>query len=347
MLSDLITSDDGVQRVLVAPLNWGLGHATRMIPLIDHCLSLGKEVAIASDGIALQLLEREYPQLKSYSLPGYNIRYSKQATGTYIMLQSPKIALAARAEYLVTAKIVADFKPDLIVSDNRLGVRHPVTKSVIVTHQVAVITPTRLLTPIARSINRFMLNHFDSVWIMDHPDRRLTGQLSNPEGLKSVESLGVLTRLTRPAAPSDTVRQILVILSGPEPQRTLLEEILLDVLPPLGYTFTLVRGTDTPLSPRSSQMSNLDLRDLVGTQTLNTLINTSDLVITRTGYTSVMDLDSLDKQAILIPTPGQPEQEYLGKHLSDHPRFTMIDQSAVRKDLALRLEKLVRSRIND
>jgi len=321
MLSDLITSDDGVQRVLVAPLNWGLGHATRMIPLIDHCLSLGKEVAIASDGIALQLLEREYPQLKSYSLPGYNIRYSKQATGTYIMLQSPKIALAARAEYLVTAKIVADFKPDLIVSDNRLGVRHPVTKSVIVTHQVAVITPTRLLTPIARSINRFMLNHFDSVWIMDHPDRRLTGQLSNPEGLKSVESLGVLTRLTRPA--------------------------LLDVLPPLGYTFTLVRGTDTPLSPRSSQMSNLDLRDLVGTQTLNTLINTSDLVITRTGYTSVMDLDSLDKQAILIPTPGQPEQEYLGKHLSDHPRFTMIDQSAVRKDLALRLEKLVRSRIND
>lgn len=341
MLDDLITSDDGVQRVLVAPLNWGLGHATRMIPLIRHCMRLGKQVAIASDGVALQLLERELPQLPSYQLPGYQIRYAKQATGAYIMLQSPKIALAARAEYNVTANIVANFKPDLIVSDNRLGVRHPLVRSVIVTHQIAVITPISLLTPIARKINRYLLNQFDSVWVMDHPDRRLTGQLSNPAGIDHVESLGVLTRLTPRHDSLESERDILVILSGPEPQRTLLEEILLDVLSTLGYTFTIVRGTDTRLSSRSSQMSNLDIRNLVGTKTLNTLINTSQLIITRTGYTSVMDLDSLDKQAILIPTPGQPEQEYLGRHLTDHPRFTIIEQTAIAKGLASCLDNLL------
>lgn len=341
MLSDLITQNDGVQRVLVAPLNWGLGHATRMIPLIRHCLSLGKQVAIASDGIALQLLQREFPQLTTFSLPPYNIKYGKIFTGLKIVLQSPKIALATRLESQATAEIVSQFQPDLIISDNRLGVRHPNIRSVIVTHQIALFSPIRLLTPIVRMMNRRYLNRFDEVWIIDHSDRRLTGELSNPAGLNSHKSLGVLTRFT-PPIKLKVDRQVLVVLSGPEPQRTLLEEKLLTVLTQLDYSFTVVRGSEKPLASHWSQSIDGSLiYNLVESQLLNDLINTSHLVISRTGYTSVMDLDYLQKLAILIPTPGQPEQEYLGRHLSSHPMFTILEQSTLGKDLEQHLARLL------
>jgi len=334
MLSDLITPNDGVQRVLVAPLNWGLGHATRMIPLIRYCLDLGKQVAIASDGIALNLLRREFPELESYSLPSYNIKYAKSFTGLKIVLQSPKIVRATRTELSVTAKIVEHYQPDLIISDNRFGVRHPTVKSVVVSHQVALISPIAILTPIARIINRKYLNRFDAVWIMDYPDRRLTGNLSNPKGLKNSQSLGVMTRLKPPNVSVTFQRELLVILSGPEPQRTLLEEKLFTVLRKLDFTFTIVRGCETPLTSIWSHEKEKGLiYDLVESDLLNQLINTSQLVITRTGYTSIMDLDVLQKPAILIPTPGQPEQEYLGRHLQQSPLFTILSQANVERDL--------------
>lgn len=344
MLGDLITQNDGVQRVLVAPLNWGLGHATRMIPLIRHCLELGKNVALASDGIALELLRREFPKLESYTLPAYHIKYSKSFTGLKIVLQSPKILRATWAEYKVTAKIVEEYRPDLIVSDNRFGVRHPNVRSVVVTHQVALISPIALLTPIARVMNRCYLNRFDAVWIIDHVDRRLTGDLSNPKGLQNPQSLGVMTRFSPPTQSMVNERQLLVILSGPEPQRTLLEEKLLSVLRQLDYTFLLVRGSTTQLSQKWHEEKREGLiLDLVESDLLNQLINTSQLIITRTGYTSVMDLDILEKVSILIPTPGQPEQEYLGRHLRQSPLFTILSQANVMSDLEgiLREQKLL------
>ena len=334
MLSQLITAQDRYNHVLIAPLNWGLGHATRMIPLINHCLSVGKTVTLASDGDALELLRREFPDLAYYELPGYDIRYAKNNTSLKIISQAPKIALKVTAECKAMASIVKECKPDLIISDNRLGVRHPDIRSVVVTHQVNLISPISVLNKPALKLNINYLNKFDEVWIMDYPDRRLSGKLSIPDGLDNYKYIGSHSRLNVPSDDSLTAREILVILSGPEPQRTILEEALLDTLSKEDYRYHIIRGTTKPLNPKYQQQeSEGHISHLVKTTELNALINTSKLVITRTGYTSVMDLDAIGQLAILIPTPGQSEQVYLGEHLQSHPLFDIVDQAKVQTDI--------------
>lgn len=342
MLSTLITANDGYDKVLIAPLNWGLGHATRMIPVIRHCIDLGKSVAIASDGMSLELLKREFPALPFYDLPSYNITYGVSNTRFRLLAQGPKIAISAYKESKVTQTIVADFAPDLIISDNRLGVRHDDVKSIVVTHQVDVISPYKIFDVPTYRFNLSYLNKFDQVWIMDHEDLRLSGQLGSPRGLKDYAFLGALTRLEKPKFPIEIEREILVILSGPEPQRTLLEAILLESLTDLPYGFHLIRGTNQPLDSKYKNLQAQGLiSDLVGTSKLNTLLNTSQIVISRTGYTSVIDLDALDKKSILIPTPGQTEQEYLGEHLQSHPLFTIMEQKDVKTEIGTVLKGLL------
>lgn len=335
MISELLSSDNAYHRVLIAPLNWGLGHATRMIPVIRHCIELGKVVAIASDGVAYDLLKQEFPILQSYELPPYDITYSKHSTKLKIMSQAPKIALRANAEYKVTSNIVEDFKPDLIISDNRLGVRHSDVRSIVVTHQVNLISPLQMFNVPARKINIKMLNQFDEVWIMDYEDRRLSGKLSDPKGLDNYQYLGALTRLTRMEEVASDTLDILVILSGPEPQRRILEEKLLDILPELPYRYHVIRGSQSDLSEQYRALHKEGLiSDLVVTDALNQLINDAKVVVTRTGYTSVMDLDALQQKAILIPTPGQSEQVYLGEHLRSHPLFEIVEQRNIEQELS-------------
>jgi uncharacterized protein (TIGR00661 family) len=318
------------KRVLIAPLNWGLGHATRSIPLINTCLNLGKQVRIASDGVALDLLNREFPDLQSYTLPGYNINYAKHFTGLRIALQAPKIAWAMYRERLAVAKIVAEYRPDLILSDNRFGVHHASAKCIILSHQTQLNAPFALFEGIVRYFNRRFINGFDECWIPDHLDHRLSGTLSNTDGLKAFQFIGPLSRLAKLQLP--TKRQILLLLSGPEPQRSILEAMLTAELLSLPYSFALVRGTNIPRD--KSLDSSIESYDLVNTDLLQHLLAESQLIISRTGYTTVMDLDYLEKQAILIPTPGQPEQEYLGRHLAEHPYFSVVEQSKLQDQLS-------------
>ncbi len=342
MLSQLITARDRYNHILIAPLNWGLGHATRMIPIINHCIRLGKTVTLASDGDALELLRREFPELIYYELPAYDIKYAKHNTSLKIISQAPKIALKVNAESKAIARIVKECQPDLIISDNRLGVRHPDIESVVVTHQVNLISPVTILNKPALKLNITYLNKFDAVWIMDHPDRRLSGKLSIPDGLNNFRYIGSHSRLQLPSPEHTIAREILVILSGPEPQRTILEEALLDTLSKEEYRYHIIRGTTSPLNRKYKQQdSEGHISHLVKTKKLNTLINTSNIVITRTGYTSVMDLDALQKKAILIPTPGQSEQVYLGEHLKSHPLFIVLEQNDIETQLGSILDRML------
>jgi len=248
MLSQLITGEDNYNHILIAPLNWGLGHATRMIPIISHSLSVGKKVTLASDGDALELLRREFPDLDYYELPAYDIKYAKRNTSLKIISQAPKIALKVNAECNAIAVIVQECNPDLIISDNRLGVRHPDIRSIVVTHQVNLISPVSLLNTPALRLNLNYLNKFDQVWIMDYADRRLSGKLSISDGLNNFKYIGSQSRLQPAPADAKIERDILVILSGPEPQRTILEETLITLLSQVDYRYHIIRGTTKALN---------------------------------------------------------------------------------------------------
>ena len=166
------------RKVVIAPLNWGLGHATRCIPIIDWFIANGTSVVIASDGIALTLLRQEYSSLPYYELPPYNIRYARHYSGLKIASQAFKILRAKLKEQRTIQAIVDRESPDLIISDNRLGVKSDHVESIVISHQIQIMSPIRIVDGILRKLNLRILNAFDECWIPDYKDSRLAGSLS-------------------------------------------------------------------------------------------------------------------------------------------------------------------------
>jgi len=322
--------------ILIAVLNWGLGHASRMIPIIQGCLDNNKTVIVASDGISGNLLRKEFPQLTYVELPKYNIKYHANFTGLAISSQWWKIARSIWKEQIKTKELIQNYKPDCIISDNRFGVRSSQIRSIFITHQINIITPFKIFNPLVRGVNEFLINRFDECWVPDFPDHSLSGTLSDDSNIKNIKFLGPLSRLKPLSIPIK--HAIAVILSGPEPQRSLLEREILSVLDKENFSFILIRGTDVSDTPNSKAIQTVALADAA---CINQCIEEAQVVICRSGYTSLMDLVALDKKAILIPTPGQPEQEYLGKHVENHPLFTVVEQKKIANQLVPSLLQLL------
>jgi uncharacterized protein (TIGR00661 family) len=302
------------KHVLVAPLDWGLGHATRCIPIIKLLMSKGCQVSIASSGNAMKLLCKEFPSLKFFNLPSYRAVYSRYVPFMiYIFLQLPKFLLAIGREQKVVKKIVNDNAIDLIISDNRYGCRASGVQSVFICHQINIIMPTELRW-LSRLVNHF--NHrwvlkFNQCWIPDDPINPISGKLSYP-GLSNTVYIGLLSRFVKTNIPM--AYHLAVVLSGPEPQRTMLEQKLRKQL--VGSTFKtiFVRGVVDDIDERKIE-GNITFVNHLQSDQLQQAIGQSEIVLCRSGYSSLMDMVKLGKKAILIPTPGQTEQEYLASSM--------------------------------
>ena len=294
--------------VLITPLNWGLGHATRCIPIIRQLIVEGKKVILASDGQASQLLLNEFPLLTHEVLPAYNIHYKYSSMTVNVMLQSGKIFNAIRSEKKETARLIKLYGVDTIISDNRYGVFHNNCKNVIICHQIRIPHPVGLISRMATMINTKLINRFNECWIPDFEGHEsISGKLSGSTRVRKAHYLGPLSRFRKIIHPIK--RKWLIILSGPEPARTRLEEKLLHIMD--GEDYLMIRGL-----PGRPHMEDSKRINFLSTETLNEIIAESEWVICRSGYTSIMDLWHLDQKAILIPTPGQGEQEYLAKWIS-------------------------------
>lgn len=315
------------KRVIVAPLFWGLGHATRCIPIIDQLIAQGNTVAFASDGEALDLLCKEYPQLEYFELPGYDITYKSNSMLINMLSQSPKILKSIWQERKTANKIATQWHSDIIISDNRLGFKSDKTQNIYMTHQVSIPSKNQFLSAIANMAHRRYINQFDQCLIPDSKgENSLSGKMT--EGKLNIPKhyIGALSRLLTESR--EIKYDYTAILSGPEPKRTTMEKTIIQVFSERkDLKCCLVRGTATP---RKTLSEGIDTFDLLDTKTLNIIINESSKIICRAGYTSIMDLVKLEKQAILIPTPGQYEQEYLAEYLNDKHGFktTTIDKLA-------------------
>jgi UDP:flavonoid glycosyltransferase YjiC (YdhE family) len=302
-------------RILVAPLDWGLGHATRCIPVIHLLLNKGYEVHVASSGDAQRLMQLEFPQLKQYTLPSYNVRYSRSLPFMLkVFLQLPKFFFTIIKEKTAIEKLANENKYDLIISDNRYGCRASNVKSVFICHQLNIIMPPWLawFAPVINYFNHRWISLFDQCWIPDDPSVSLTGKLSHPS-LPNAEWIGVLSRFERNDT-IDRVYQLAVVLSGPEPQRSLFEKKILAQLEGIGIKSILVRGK-LDADVMTTDNENLIIINYLQGAELQNLIQRSELVLCRSGYSTVMDLSKLEKKVIFVPTPGQTEQEYLGFEL--------------------------------
>ena len=308
-----------MKRVLVATLDWGLGHATRSIPIIRELRRLGCDVLIGGSGDSLLLLRREYPGVPYIVLPAYSPRYPRRGSMAWAMaVQLPRFLRVIGAEHMAIKKIVNEKGIDLIISDNRYGCWSATTRSIFVTHQSNILMPKRfgLLKHIVRSLNEILINRFTECWIPDFPAAHsLAGDLADLGKMRlkvPVRHIGWLSRFEYRETFSPTT-DILAIFSGPEPQRTLMEETVLPQLKVSGLRFRVVRG----LPALQGTSGSKDIVNFLSGSELQSWIEVASLVVGRSGYSTVMDMKALGKKAVFIPTPGQTEQEYLAKRLMD------------------------------
>ena len=310
------------RKILYAVLNWGLGHATRSIPVI-RSLANNNQIWIGSNGLSLELLKKEFPDLPTVELPPYNINYKKKSFLSSMITQTPKVMLAMSKELDLTEVLVEKHEIDLVISDHRLGCHSNLCESIIIAHHIQIQTQIGFFGLIGSKINKFFINQFDTCWIPDYENRQmcLGGDLSDSRGLKSSKYIGPLSRFKK--SSSDITYDICVVLSGPEPARTRLEKKLFEILSDLDLKVFFVAGSG---SITLSEHPLIDFSSLSDSATLNKAINSSRLVISRSGYSTVMDLVNLGKRAILIPTPGQTEQEYIARHLANREEFHFVNE---------------------
>ncbi len=300
------------KNILVAPLNWGLGHATRCIPIIKKLEEHGFTPILASDGSALLLLQKEFPHLTVLELPSYHIEYAKKGENFKwkLIKNSPKTIQAIIEEKQVVKNWVKQYDLVGIISDNRLGVRSKKIPSVFITHQLTVLSGKT--TWISSKLHQFFIRKFTECWVPDVDGiQNLSGQLGHLKDTDlNVKYIGVLSRLAKKNKPIQY--QVMVLLSGPEPQRTLLEEKLIKELTGSKEEIVFVKGK-VEAEQKKEKIGTITFYNFMQSEELETTFNESEIVLCRSGYTTIMDLVRLEKKAFLIPTPGQFEQEYLAK----------------------------------
>lgn len=307
-----------MKTVLVAVLDWGLGHATRSIPIIQELQRQGAQVLIAGNGRSLELLRQEFPSQKYFELPSYDIRYPENGSMIWAMArQLPRVRRAIRAEQKIVNDIVEKEKVNAIISDNRYGCYNSSIPSIFLSHQLNLQMPDgwKWLSRFVNVRHQRLLKRFSEVWIPDMPgDLSLSGALSKTK-LPNTKRLGILSRFNQNSITPSEAFEIVALISGPEPQRTIFENIIRQQLLEIDKPALLVKGipgSEVKLKTKLlTELNHLKASELEGTLAL------AKCVISRSGYSTIMDLSALGKRVILVPTPGQTEQEYLAKFISE------------------------------
>ncbi|MFN5021402.1 MAG: glycosyltransferase [bacterium] len=290
---------------------------------------MGWELTLAAEGNIAALLTKEFPALRVIPLKGYRITYPNKGALFIpkILLQVPKILHSIKNEHQWLDHQLDNNQWDLIISDNRYGLYTNKTKTVFITHQLGIISGFgRLGDVLLRSMLYRWINLFNTCWIPDAQGQiNIAGKLSHPLSMPNHYAfIGPLSRLNNAPVLADD--HLLVLLSGPEPQRTILEKKLIDQLSNTDQTVIFVRGLPSGAALMQNR-GRIRFENHLDTNALSETLSNAKLVICRSGYSSVMDLLKLKKRALLIPTPGQTEQVYLAKHLGALHWFVVQEQS--------------------
>ncbi len=305
------------KKLLVAPLDWGLGHATRCVPIIRDLLNNDCELWLAGEGAQEKILREEFPLLPFLPLKGYRIRYAKKGLAAKLILQIPSILRSIGGENNWGEGQVRAHRFEAVISDNRYGLWNENAFSVFITHQLRI--KNSLGKPggdLLQKWNYQLINKFDECWIPDKEgENNLAGALSHPRKLPSipVKFIGPLSRFKNLNIDMEK-DHLLVILSGPEPQRTIFENKIIEEIVNYPGTATIVRGLpgERNIIPSTN---TIHFHNHLATDDLNKEMMKAEFIIGRSGYSTIMDIAALQKKSILIPTPGQTEQEYLADHL--------------------------------
>lgn len=313
--------------ILISPLDWGLGHATRCIPIINELIYNGHSVICAADGDTRKILQKEFPFVEHVPFKGYNIKYSKGNSQTIkLLLQLPKAMNSIWREHRQIGKLIDKHNIDIVISDNRYGLYSTKAKTIFITHQIYIKTPFKWLSSVANIINHWFISKFDKCWIPDVDDFiNISGELSYNEAgntfinrqlrLKKLSYIAPLSHLSHKENKSEQCDSILAIISGTEPQRSILEKKLINKLIKYGKKADIILGKTG--NNNVIQSEQLTIYSYLDGEQLSNKIQSAKTIICRSGYSTLMDMVILKKNPILIPTPGQTEQEYLARYAQE------------------------------
>ena len=330
------------KNILIAPLDWGLGHTTRCVPLIHYLQHTGHNPIFAGNASQRSFIGETFGDtINSVHLDGYNITYSKwnRVAQMGLLSQFPAIssAIAHEQEWLLqnTAKLALDG----IISDNRYGLFHSRLPTVIIIHQPRVLSGFGNLAD--RTVQRLhykYLNRFGVTWIPDNDGApNIGGILSHPGNLPLISRyIGPLSRFNEHTAsqPIHTAGAVVILLSGPEPQRSELAARLWKQAVDMKSQIVFVEGNET-VAPPAMIPDHIDHYKRVTQEQLGPILADASMVVCRSGYSTIMDLLALGKKAILIPTPGQTEQQYLAGHLHKQGIYYSVEQERFNLEEAL------------
>ncbi len=326
--------------MLIAPLDWGLGHATRCIPVIRHLQQQQVDVIVAAEGKIALILSEAFPGITILPLKGYRIQYSrnKRFFSFKILLQLPKILYSIRRERKWLESVIEQYQISGVISDNRFGLYSNKIPCIFITHQLQIQSGSGFLDSVIQKLNYGFINRFTECWVPDvEGNNNFAGDLSHPGLLPSVpvKYLGILSRFKKLNQPVKYAAAI--IISGPEPQRSIFEKIILEQLNGFEKQVVVVRGLPDEKNPMKTENSNLTIFNHLNADELSQIMQQSQVVIARSGYSTVMDLMATGTKSILIPTPGQTEQEYLAQYLSKKQLCIHVSQDAFLLSEALSL----------
>ncbi len=323
------------KRILICPLDWGLGHAARCVPLIKQ-LQQNNHIIIGCNEWQQEFFEKEISNVEYAPLFGYNVKYSEKISlGLKMLSQFPRLSLTVRKENAWLKKFLEKNKIDVVISDNRFGLYNKNVESIFITHQLFV--PAPFLKTAVNKINAIFIKKFDACWVPDNENEKnsLSGNLSHGGPIpENVRYIGPLSRFTigKRVEQKDA---ILILLSGVEPQRSILEEKLGRAFSQNDSQVALVRGTSRKSFVKFP--AHFTVHDVADTATLEALLKSSKHIICRSGYSTLMDLHALRLKAMLVPTPGQTEQEYLAEYWNKKFGFLYMAQEKITRDSILGL----------
>jgi len=310
-------------RILICPLNWGLGHATRCVPIIRKFVSEGHEVLLAADGFPLEFLKSEFPGLKMLELPSYAVQYSEGNTQVGAMIRSlPNILRGIYREHNWLRGLLKTEHFDLVISDNRFGLWTKRTECIYMTHQLMIKMPEglKMFEPLAWWLHRQIINRFSTCWIPDYEEKNgFSGDLAHKYRLPlNAKFVGPLTRFLPPETyKPDTSHDVVALVSGVEPQRTLFENQMVQRFANSKEKVLILTGKPATKNNRL-QIGNISFATHIADAELASYLLGAKKIISRSGYSTIMDLHQLKclQKAEFIPTPGQTEQEYLAEYIN-------------------------------
>lgn len=325
--------------ILICPLEWGLGHAARMIPVAAHLRQMDHNVIIAAGEEHLNLFREELPDLATINFPGFKPGYSGYLPQYIVLLfKIPVLLIHIAREHSKLKRIIREHSVDVVISDNRFGLWNRNIRTVYITHmpRIPFPQPFRFLEFTGVILHRAIIRKYTFCFIPDLPGEiNFSGRLSHNVRLpENVRFIGILSRFTAAGKTPDTDPSVFehntVILSGPEPQKSIFKEKVLNFLED-EKIITLLLEAKPGRGNEIVRSGNFDFCSHLPSGEMQKMIATSRKIISRAGYSSIMELASLNKNALIVPTPGQTEQEYLASYLSAKGWFSTCTQGKLKK----------------